>query len=232
VKTPIPTVADNRSPERPAGGTSSRLDLRIVLFTVIDGTLALALIDDEGRARLPQGAPAPHDSLDRDARRILHAETGLTEQYLEQLYTLGVDETGGWSVIVAYLGLALSERRSPVVAGGGWHVISALPPMSETDRMVIDYALVRLRAKLGYTTIAFHLLPPTFTLRELQQVYESVLGHALDKRNFRRRVLAAGFLEETGARRRDGSHRPAQLYRFEAAHDPDAYLTPTWARGE
>jgi hypothetical protein len=229
MKTPIPTEPIERS----AGcATGARLDLRIVLFTVIDGALALALVDDDGSPRLPRGAPAPFDPLDREARRILHAETGLTEQYLEQLYTLGVEDQGEWSIIVAYLSLALSTREAPLVQDGGWRAVSALPPMSETDRKVVDYALVRLRAKLSYTTIAFHLLPPTFTLRELQQVYESVLGHSLDKRNFRRRVLAAGFLEETGARRRDGSHRPAQLYRFQAIHDPDTYLTPSWARTE
>jgi 8-oxo-dGTP diphosphatase len=231
VKTPIPTAATDRLASA-GGAVAPRLDLRIVLFTVIDGALALALIDEDGRSRLPRGAPAPFDALDRDARRILHDETGLMEQYLEQLYTLGVEERGGWSVIVAYLGLALSERQAPIVRRGGWRRLADLPPMSDTDRMVVEYALLRLRAKLGYTTIAFHLLPPTFTLRELQQVYESVLGHPLDKRNFRRRVLAAGFLEETGDRRRDGSHRPAQLYRFEAMHDPETYLTPSWARGE
>ncbi|HET7095645.1 MAG TPA: hypothetical protein VFI22_19290 [Thermomicrobiales bacterium] len=232
MKAPIPTATSERPAARAADDVAARLDLRIVLFTLIGGELALAVIDDDGDVRLPQGAPAPFDALDREARRILHEETGLTEQYLEQLYTLGVEERGEWSIIIAYLGLALTERESPVVEGGEWRPATALPPMSPSDQMVVDYALVRLRAKLGYTTIAFHLLPPTFTLRELQQVYESVLGHALDKRNFRRRVLAAGFLEETGDRRRDGSHRPAQLYRFQAMHDPETYLTPSWARSE
>ena len=230
MKTPIPTAAHDRTAAFAANAAEARLDLRIVLFTVVDGVLALALIEDGGQFRLPRSAPAPHDALDRDARRILHAETGLTEQYLEQLYTLGVEDRDEWSIIVAYLSLALSEREAPAVRNGVWRPAAALPAMSESDRMVVDYALVRLRAKLGYTTIAFHLLPPTFTLRELQQVYEAVLGHPLDKRNFRRRVLAAGFLEETGAMRRDGSHRPAQLYRFEAIHDPETYLTPSWAR--
>ena len=70
--------------------------------------------------------------------------------------------------------------------------------MNPVDRMIVDYALLRLRAKLGYTTIAFHLLPPSFSLSELQNVYEAVLDHQLDKRNFRRRIHAAGVLEGTG----------------------------------
>ena len=101
--------------------------------------------------------------------------------------------------------------------------------MSAPDRMVIDYALVRLRAKLGYTTVAFHLLPPTFTLTELQGAYETILGHPLDKRNFRRRVIAAGILARTDAQRRMGSHRPAALYRFQSLDDRETYLTPPWA---
>ncbi|MER3486816.1 MAG: NUDIX hydrolase, partial [Chloroflexota bacterium] len=94
------------------------------------------------------------------------------------------------------------------------------PPLSETDRKVIDYALMRLRAKIGYTNIAFHLLKDTFTLTELQKAYETILGRRLDKRNFRRRVIASGILEATPNKRRDGSHRPAALYRFRAEHDP------------
>jgi 8-oxo-dGTP diphosphatase len=106
-----------------------------------------------------------------------------------------------------------------------------LPALSEADRMVVDYAVVRLRAKLGYTTIAFHLLPETFTLTELQSAYETILDRPLDKRNFRRRMIASGMLEATDAKRRDGSHRPAALYRFRAEHDHAAYLTPPWADG-
>jgi 8-oxo-dGTP diphosphatase len=95
--------------------------------------------------------------------------------------------------------------------------------------MVLDYAVVRLRAKLGYTTIAFHLMPESFSLSELQAAYETAIGDHLDKRNFRRRIIASGMLEPTSEKRRDGSHRPAQLYRFRAGHDPATFLTPQWA---
>jgi 8-oxo-dGTP diphosphatase len=95
--------------------------------------------------------------------------------------------------------------------------------------MIVDYALVRLRAKLGYTAIAFHLLPPSFTLSEVQTVYEAVLGREVDKRNFRRRIHAAGLLEGTGESRREGSHRPARLYRLRTIDHAETYLTPTWA---
>ena len=207
------------------------LDMRVVVFTVDAGTLKIAFLEQDGVWRLPRGAPRAPELLDREAGRIVRDETGLQEQYLEQLYTLGAEDDAAWSVIVSYIGLSHAAGGALPIAGGRWWEARSLPPLGPVDRKVVTYALVRLRAKLGYTTIAFHLLPPTFTLRELQQVYESVLGRELDKRNFRRRVLAAGFLAETGEQRRDGSHRPAQVYRFRAVHDPDTYLTPAWAQG-
>jgi 8-oxo-dGTP diphosphatase len=131
--------------------------------------------------------------------------------------------------VIAYLGIADAEASSPGTEGATWQPALHLPQISALDARIVDYALVRLRAKLGYTTIAFHLLPITFSLSELQQVYEIVLGRVLDKRNFRRRIQSAEILEPTRETRREGSHRPARLYRFRAAHDADTYLTPVWA---
>ena len=208
-----------------------RLDLRVVLFTVAEGRSLVALQHDHDRPRRPRGTPLPGDGLDAEARRIVRQAVGLREQYLEQLYTLSHGEAAEWTVIVAYLALICSGRDPMPMLGGSWYDVGDLPSLSAADRMVVDYAVMRLRAKLGYTTIAFHLLPPTFTLSELQGAYEAILDRRLDKRNFRRRVIAAGILEPTGAQRRDGSHRPALVYRFRAAHDRETYLTPTWAEG-
>src|SRR5699024_3539510 len=113
------------------------------------------------------------------------------------------------------------------------HALTWTPAMStemvdEIDRMVLEYAIVRLRAKLGYTNIAFHLVPSTFTLSELQDVYESILDQQMDKRNIRRRMIASGILTNTNETRREGSHRPAMLYRFSEQDDHTSYLTPPW----
>lgn len=211
-------------------GPSPLVDLRIVLFTVADGALRVNLqAGPETNLALPRGLPTPGEALDSAARRITRQTTGLREQYLEQLSTLSVGDSTGWTVIVAYLGLICATPE--VAEDASWHDIDHLPALADTDRMVIDYAVLRLRAKLGYTTIAFHLLPPTFTLSELQHAYESILGRRLDKRNFRRRLIAANVLAATDQKRRDGSHRPALLYRFRAAHDRETYLTPPWADG-
>lgn len=207
----------------------SAVDVRIVLFTILDGALRVALDGRGARPRLPRSAPAPSASLDAEARRIIRETTGVREHYLEQLYTLNARDGSDWAVIVSYLGLIRSGADDPPGSAGDWHAVDEVPTIGETDARVIDYAVLRLRAKLGYTTIAFHLLPPTFTLSQLQGAYEAILGRTLDKRNFRRRVIAAAILEATGAQRRDGSHRPALLYRARATDDRETFLTPTWA---
>jgi 8-oxo-dGTP diphosphatase len=99
----------------------------------------------------------------------------------------------------------------------GWFSVYEFPQLAFDHEKIIQYALNRLRGKLDYTTIAFNLLPEQFTLRELQRVYEIILHKRLDKRNFRKRILATGILEDTGAKKMEGTHRPARLYRFNPA---------------
>jgi 8-oxo-dGTP diphosphatase len=201
------------------------------LFTVADRRLYVALPDEGTGAQLPRGLPSPAEPLDSAARRIVLEATGVHEQYLEQLYTLSVREPPAWTIIVSYMGLVCSAPGLVATRGRVWRDVAALPPVSTADRMVIGYALVRLRAKLGYTNVAFHLLPERFTLPELQETYETVLARRLDKRNFRRRMIASGILLATDEKRREGSHRPATLYRFRPTDDRETYLTPPWAEG-
>jgi 8-oxo-dGTP diphosphatase len=206
------------------------LDLRIALFTIAGSTLYVALQREDADRSLPRGLPERHESLDAAARRTVRAATQLQEQYLEQLYTFsspGDDDPR--IVVVSYLALICSGATPDQTDGVAWTPVPVEIPLSESDSMVVDYALFRLRAKLGYTNIAFHLLPETFTLTELQSAYEIILGRQLDKRNFRRRMIASGILTETSKKRRDGSHRPATLYRFQSEHDQASYLTPAWA---
>ena len=208
-----------------------RVDVRVVLFTVSDGRLLIPLDEQAACRALPRESPTLAESLDATGTRILTDHLGIAERYLEQLYSISHRSEGEWTVTVTYLALALAGLAGPPHSSAAWFDAGKLPDMNPVDRMIVDYALLRLRAKLGYTTIAFHLLPPSFSLSELQTVYEAVLDHQVDKRNFRRRIHAAGVLEGTGDTRRDGSHRPARLYRFRAAHEAETYLTPAWALG-
>jgi 8-oxo-dGTP diphosphatase len=206
------------------------VDVRVVLFTLSNGDLLVGTPVNATPGGLPRGVPAQGESLDAAARRIVRDAMHIHEQYLEQLSTLSVTEAPDrWSIIVGYIALVCSTGEpvsSPSVA---WSPVDALRNPNDSDRMVIDYAVLRLRAKLGYTNIAFHLMPSQFTLTELQSAYETILDRRLDKRNFRRRMIASGILEETSEKRRDGSHRPAALYRFRADLDTASYLTPPWS---
>jgi 8-oxo-dGTP diphosphatase len=166
------------------------------------------------------------EGLGDAAARIVAAEFGTSPDYIEQLYTFSVS-TSSVKVIVAYFALVSAEtfthlQGQPSLA---FYPADGLPPLDEVERGIIEYALLRLRAKLSYSNIGFYLLQRNFTLSELQDVYEIVIGQALDKRNFRRRILASGIVEPVGAKRAS-SHRPAALYRFAGADPATDALTP------
>ncbi|HEV2128291.1 MAG TPA: hypothetical protein VGR22_06715 [Thermomicrobiales bacterium] len=209
-----------------------RLTVVIVPFQFRQGTFCVGtLVSGDGTHVLPSQQPATREPLDAAADRLMRDVTGHPPAYMEQLYTVSIEQRDPWRIIVSYLVLVAPDTDRP-----GEELVWVVPEdvelRRETDRMLLEYALVRLRAKLGYTNIAFHLLPPTFTLTQLQQVYEQVLGQTLDKRNFRRRMSASGILTRTGVRQREGSHRPAELYRFTSDADQSTYLTPLWARSD
>lgn len=209
-----------RTWERPLIGT-------IALLTVVGDRLSIVCRVGPDMTRLPSFDPAADVGLDEVVRSKADDVVGHGSTYLEQLYTFTAQRAGADSaVVVSYLACAPSigpmHERYRLVA-----VDEALDRLSGVDRQIVEYALTRLRAKIGYTTIAFHLMPIEFTLSELQRTYETILGRALDKRNFRRRILASGLVSPTDGRRAGANHRPAALYQFAAEHDPSAFLTPT-----
>ena len=193
----------------------------VAIFRVDDGELRVLLISRSadpfsGLWSLPGGVLAPDQSLDEAAVHKLQRETGVTDVYLEQLYTLR-DLDPRRSVAVAYFALVdsrqakLAHRRTWRPA---WFPVADLPPLAFDNNRVIDYALQRLRAKLDYSNVAYSVLPCYFTLSQLQRVYEAILSRPLDKRNFRKRMLSLGIIEPTGRTVAEGAHRPAQLYAF------------------
>lgn len=176
---------------------------------------------------LPSSVPTAEETLDQTAVRIIREATGVDAQYLEQLYTFSPGHGPVREIVISYLGLFSPD--TPVTTGTidlTWPLVKDAQPADGLDQMVLDYALIRLRAKLGYSNIAFYLVPSTFTLSELQQTYETILGQPMDKRNFRRRMITSGILTDTREKRREGSHRPAALYRFNLDDDQASYLTP------
>lgn len=214
-------------PETRSGSTpGSSLRVCVALFRWSGSELETATCEG---GHLPCSVPHPDEPLGITAERVIHDGTDVDAQYVEQLYTFSPSDGGDREIVISYLGLFSPETFRDSDGGRlSWTPVGATTPADETERMVLEYAIVRLRAKLGYTNIAFHLVPSTFTLSELQQAYESILGQPMDKRNFRRRMIASGILTKTNATRREGSHRPAALYRFSEREDQTSYLTPPW----
>lgn len=172
---------------------------------------------------LPSAIPAAIESLDETAERIVRESFAAPATYIEQLYTFDNLKPEERETNVTYIALFQPNAESNYQ----WSTPESLSGLPNFTARVLDYAFVRLRAKLEYTSIAFHLMPPEFTLAGLQMAYESILGLPLDKRNFRRRMTTSGMLEETGEKRREGPHRPAALYRFSGQTDRSSYLTPS-----
>jgi len=203
---------------------SATVSIKLALLTV-HATAVRVAVGRELPHRLPFIASDSGDLLDHQARMLLQKVTGTEQAYIEQLYTFSFDARTEGQVVVSYLALAPSDTN----LGDTYDWVeqaNAFPLLGSPDQLVLEYGLIRLRAKIGYTTIAFHLMPESFTLGELQQTYESILSRPLDPRNFRRRMVSSGLLEAENRLRREGKHRPAALYRFSGAHDPASYLTP------
>lgn len=175
----------------------------------------------EGAWALPGGFVRADEDLPGAARRELREETGLERVFLEQLFTFGDPgrDPRGWIVTVAYYALVRSTGLAPRAATDArdarWFAVDALPELAFDHADIVRLALGRLRSKVRYAPLGFELLPREFTLGELQRLYESVLGERLDKRNFRRKVLGLGLLEDTGKRQEGVAHRAARLYRFD-----------------
>ena len=199
----------------------------VVVFTVHDDALAALLVRRslppfEGRWALPGGFVGIRESLRRAAWRELREETGVRAAFLAQVGAFGQPDRDPRErvVSVAYYTL-LPFHRLEIRAGSDagevrvWPV-AALPDLAFDHDRILRRARERMRADFDDSVIGLRLPGETFTLAELQRVYEILLDRRLDKRNFRKRVLGLGMLESTGATRRAGAHRPAALYRVRA----------------
>ena len=170
---------------------------------------------------LPGGFVLPEEDLDTAARRELHEETSIEDVYLEQLYTFGAParDPRGRVITVAYYALAkLSDFRIQAATDAenvAWYPLADLPRLAFDHAAIIERAVERLRGKVRYAPIGFELLPPRFSLTQLQRLYEIVLERPLDKRNFRKKILSLGLVLETDEHEQGVRHRAARLYRFD-----------------
>jgi 8-oxo-dGTP diphosphatase len=202
------------------------LTVDIVVFALDEEDLQVMLIQRdlapfEGRWALPGGFVRIDETLEEAARRELQEETGLKEIFLEQLYTFGELERDPRErvVTVGYYGLVNLKghdvRPSTDARNAAWFAVNDLPELAFDHDQILTTAHQRLRGKVQYQPIGFELLPEKFTLRQLQHLYEVILDRELDKRNFRKKVLAMEIVKETNEIEKDVAHRAARLYRFD-----------------
>ena len=208
------------------GRAAPAVAVDVAVFTVIERALHALLVQLgtgalAGQWALPGGRVRGEETLDDAARRELAAQTGVRDVYLEQLYTFGSPQRDphGRVISVAYFALIphggrfQDPRAGDKYADVAWRRVARLPPLAYDHPAVVTTALARLRAKLEYTNLVYTLLPHHFTLGELQELYEAILGRTLDRRNFRKKLLSLGLLRRVNGLRR-GPHRPAALYAF------------------
>jgi ADP-ribose pyrophosphatase YjhB (NUDIX family) len=162
------------------------------------------------------------EDLEACARRKLREKTGIDSPYLEQVAAVGsaTRDPRGWSVTHVYFALIPSEglllHAGANASAVEWHPLHGEHvglPLAFDHASLLQQALVRLRAKVEYTSLPAFLLPEPFTLPDLQHMYEIVLDRPVEKSAFRKRLAAQEFLEDTGKVRKTGK-RPAALYRL------------------
>jgi 8-oxo-dGTP diphosphatase len=168
-----------------------------------------------GSWSLPGGFVHAGEGLEAAMRRHLLGKVGVAQvAHLEQLDTASVAGEP-WLVDVAHLALIPRGAEPALPPDTRWHPVAALPPVAFGHAAAVERAHERLRGKLSYANAAFALVPERFTMRELADVYEAVLGHAVDPTHLRRVLERDGLLAPTGARRASGG-RPAAEYAFTA----------------
>lgn len=200
-----------------------------VVFGLDNEDLKVLLIQRDlepfaGQWALPGGFVNVGESVETAARRELAEETGLRGIFLEQLYTFSAPNRDPREHVVSVAHFALVNllehhvNAATDARNAAWFEINDIPKLAFDHDRILQTAYERLQGKIRYQPIGFELLPKKFALRQLQQVYEKILDRNLDKRNFRKKILKMGILEELDEIETDVAHRAAQLYKFDKAN--------------
>ncbi|PYP75707.1 MAG: NUDIX hydrolase [Gemmatimonadetes bacterium] len=195
------------------------LAVDVVVLSPQADTLAALLVRTApgGRERwsLPWDAPLPGEGLEDAAARITEGALGATPALLEQVGAFADvrRHPGDADVSVGIVALT-PHAESALVAGAEWFSLAALPPLPPRHRAIVDRATTVVRQRVDQSPLAFRLLPPMFTLSDLQGIYELLLGRRLHKASFRRALQASYLVEPTDEWRSEGRGRPAQLFRY------------------
>lgn len=197
-----------------------------VIFGFDEGDLKVLLIKrgEEpfiGDWALPGHFVYPNEDLDSAAIRVLEELTGLNNVYLEQVKTFGAVDRHpfGRVITIAYFSLIkisnYTIQSSSIALQAQWHSISQVTELPFDHMVILQSCLNRLRWLLRLRPVGFELLPPKFTLTELQHLYEAILETDLDKRNFRKKILSMNLIIDLDEMQEGVAHRPARLYKFD-----------------
>ena len=204
-------------PERRGRKSSYTIDL--VLFTALKDQLAVLLWrtpEEKEKWALPWDTPTPDGTLDDAAGKFAANALGVSPGWMEQVSAFGEEKRhpSETEISVAFAGLVPAGTPPPVGGAYAWFRLGELPILPPRHRAMLDSAVGMVRLRMDQSPVAFRLLPPTFTLGELQHMYELLLGKRLHKASFRRALQAAWLVEPTDEWRSEGRGRPAQLFRY------------------
>ena len=197
-----------------------------ILFGYQKNSLQVLLIqrkygNSRGQWALPGGFVKDNEKLSAAVSRELKEETGVNAKDLEQLYTFGdkIDRDPRFRVIsVSYFGVVNPKnmilKPTTDAQDAKWFSVDQIPKLAFDHKDIFKVALARLKAKLNYQPIGFNLLSDKFPFSDLENLYRTILDRDIDRRNFRKKILSFGFLEETDEMRSIGSGRPAKLFKF------------------
>lgn len=171
---------------------------------------------------IPGGFVLPDESLEAAVTRELAEETGITVNYLEQLYSFGEPERDPRQriITIAYFGLVKTSqfrelKASTDAENAAWYSIKKLPSLAFDHKIILQTAIDRLRNKIRYQPIGFELLDKKFPFSDLEKLYTALLDKEINRRNFSKKILSFDFLEETGELSKpEGKGRPSKMYRF------------------
>ena len=203
----------------PRRSRKSPFTVDVVLLTQISGQLAVLLwraTESREKWALPWDVPPSGDGLEGSATRIARRALGAEAAWMEQIGAFGDGKRhpSDAEISVAFAGLVAMGTPSPVGGAFAWFALGDVPALFPRQRLMLDGAMYMLRSRMDHAPIAFRLLPPMFTLSELQQTYELLLAKHLHKASFRRALQAAWLVEPSDEWRSEGRGRPAQLYRY------------------
>jgi len=174
----------------------------------------------KGSWALPGGLVLENESLEEAVERELSEETGIEIDYLEQLYSFGKPKRDPRNrvVSISYFGLVKPKHFKIEAATDAaeveWFPINAIPELAFDYQTILNLAKERLKSKLHYQPIGFDLLNKSFPFSDLEHLYTTILEKDIDRRNFRKKLMSFGIIEETGKMSQVGSGRPAKLFRF------------------